>query len=215
MTDVRARPMPSAKLRLIERHQRALRACRRCPNMLPPVVSCGPVVSRVLLVGQAPGVKEPVLGHPFAWTAGKQLFKWFSSLGLGEADFRERVHMAAVCRCFPGKNAKGGDRVPTPVEIQTCRRWLDREIEILSPDLVIPVGRLAIEQFLPPRPLVDQIGKAHQVTLAGRSVAVIPLPHPSGASTWPRTEPGRTLTAKALGLLGKHPAFRAVLAESA
>jgi uracil-DNA glycosylase len=212
MKDRRGRSMPPApktKLRLLEQHQRALRACRRCPNMAAPVVSCGPVVSRVLLVGQAPGVKEPILGRPFAWTAGKQLFKWFSSIGLGEADFRERVYMAAVCRCFPGKNPKGGDRVPTPAEMQSCRPWLDREIEILSPDLVIPVGRLAIEQFLPPRPLVDQIGKAHSVTLGGRKVSVIALPHPSGASTWPRSEPGKTLTLKALALLGKHAAFRA------
>jgi uracil-DNA glycosylase len=202
-------PAPKTTLRLLEQHDRALRACRRCPNMAAPVVSCGPVVSRVLLVGQAPGVKEPILGRPFAWTAGKQLFKWFSSIGLGETAFRERVYMAAVCRCFPGKNPKGGDRVPTPAEMQSCRPWLDREIEILSPDLVIPVGRLAIEQFLPPRPLVDQIGKAHIVTLGGRKVSVIALPHPSGASTWPRSEPGKTLTLKALALLAKHPAFRA------
>jgi uracil-DNA glycosylase len=202
-------PAKSKKLRLIEKHQRALRACRRCPHMLPPVVSCGPVVSRVLLVGQAPGVKEPILGRPFAWTAGKQLFKWFSSIGLGEADFRERVHMAAVCRCFPGKNPRGGDRVPTPEEMHNCRPWLDREIEILSPDLIIPVGRLAIEQFLPPRALVDQIGKVHSVALGGRTVSVIALPHPSGASTWPRREPGKTLTEKALDLLGTHAAFRA------
>ena len=70
-------------------------------------------------------------------------------LGLGEAEFRKFVYMAAVCRCFPGKNPKGGDRVPSPVEIANCRPWLDREIELLCPELIVPVGRLAIEQFLP------------------------------------------------------------------
>ena len=126
--------------------------------MTGPPVTCGPVDSRVLLVGQAPGDKEPALARPFAWTAGKQLFKWFAPLGLDEAAFRQRVYMAAVCRCFPGKNPSGGDRVPSPDEVARCRPWLDREFELLRPELVIPVGRLAIEQFLPARPLVEQIG---------------------------------------------------------
>jgi uracil-DNA glycosylase len=182
--------------------------------MHKPVVVGQPIVSPVLLVGQAPGDKEPVLGRPFAWTAGKQLFKWFDPLGLDEAGFRARVYMAAVCRCFPGKNPKGGDRVPSDDEIANCRPWLEREVEILRPELIIPVGRLAIEQFLPAQPLVDQIGKVHRTTVAARKVEVIPLPHPSGASTWPRTEPGKTLTSKALRLVARHQAWRAISQES-
>jgi uracil-DNA glycosylase len=177
-----------------------------------PAVVGGPVVSPVLLVGQAPGDKEPALGRPFAWTAGKQLFKWFAPLGLGEREFRARVYMAAVCRCFPGKNPKGGDRVPSPLEIANCRPWLEREIELLSPELIVPVGRLAIEQFLPARPLVEQIGALHRVTRGRRRIDVIPLPHPSGASTWPRTEPGKALTLAALALIADHAAWRSLLA---
>src|SRR6516162_2600136 len=126
--------------RLLTEHVERLRGCRLCPQMHKPVVSGGPVVSRVMLVGQAPGDKEPVLGRPFAWTAGKQLFKWFAPLGLDEEQFRARVYMAAVCRCFPGKNPKGGDRVPSDEEIANCRPWLEKEVEILRPELVIPVG---------------------------------------------------------------------------
>lgn len=176
-----------------------------------PAVVCGPVLSRVLLVGQAPGDREPALGRPFAWTAGKQLFKWFAPLGLDEAAFRAKVYMAAVCRCFPGKNPKGGDRVPTPYEIDNCRPWLEREIDLLEPKLVIPVGRLAIAQFLPEKPLVEQIGRQERVTRGKRSFDVIALPHPSGASTWPRSEPGKTLTAAALGRIAAHPSWRALL----
>ena len=77
-----------------------------------PVVIGRPVVSPVLFIGQAPGDKEPVMGKPFAWTAGRNLFKWFGTLGVDEETFRDNVYMAAVCRCFPGKNPKGGDRVP-------------------------------------------------------------------------------------------------------
>ena len=69
---------------------------------------------RVLLVGQAPGDKEPVLGRPFAWTAGKTLRRGFTSLAWSEDEVRDRVYFAAVCRCFPGKRPEGGDRVPAP-----------------------------------------------------------------------------------------------------
>lgn len=202
--------MPHA-LRVIHAHQAALRACRLCPDMhRPPIVGTA-VRSKILLVGQAPGDKEPALGRPFAWTAGKQLFKWFLPFGLDEAQFRARVYIAASCRCFPGKNPKGGDRVPTPEELHNCRPWLEREIELLKPELILPVGRVAIEQFLPARPLVEQIGTLQVVTRGKSSVDVIPLPHPSGASTWPRTEPGKSLTARALALIGNHPAWRALM----
>jgi len=203
--------MPRALL-LIEDHQRALRACRRCPDMHRPPIVGSAVRSKVLLVGQAPGDKEPLLGRPFAWTAGKQLFKWFAPLGLDEERFRARVYIAAACRCFPGKNPKGGDRVPSPEELLNCRPWLEREIELLRPELILPVGRVAIEQFLPARPLVEQIGTQHVALRGKRRIDVIPLPHPSGASTWPRVEPGKTLTLRALALIGEHPAWRALTA---
>ena len=173
----------------------------------PPIVGSA-VASKVLLVGQAPGDKEPALGRPFAWTAGKQLFKWFLPLGVDEAAFRARVYIAAVCRCFPGKNPNGGDRVPSPEEVQNCKPWLERELELLRPRLIIPVGRVAIEQFVPARPLVEQIGKVYQVARGKQRIDVIPLPHPSGASPWPRIEPGKALTQHALELIGAHPAWR-------
>jgi uracil-DNA glycosylase len=203
--------MRSKRLTLLQNHQAALRSCARCSDMHQPAVVGEAVLSEVLLVGQAPGDREPRLGRPFAWTAGRQLFKWFAPLGLDEAQFRSSVYMAAVCRCFPGKHPKGGDRVPTTAEIAQCRPWLDREIELLAPTLIVPVGRLAIEQFLPARPLVQQIGVAHRIALARRRIDLIALPHPSGASTWPRSEPGKTLTQRALQLIAAHPAFRRLL----
>ena len=205
--------MSARRLRLIREHQTALRACRLCPDMHKPVVVGPPLLSKVLLVGQAPGDKEPALGRPFAWTAGKQLFKWFAELGVDEATFRERVYMAATCRCFPGKQPRGGDRVPSEDEVKNCRPWLEREIELLEPELLLPVGRLAIEQFLPPRQLAEQVGKVTRITLGKRELDVIPLPHPSGASTWPRSEPGKSLTKRAFQLIAKHPAWRELKAR--
>lgn len=175
-----------------------------------PVIG-NPAASRVLLVGQAPGPKEPALGRPFAWTAGKMLFKWFAQIGLDEAAFRGRVYMAAVCRCFPGKRATGGDRVPDPDEVENCSSWLDAEIAILRPRLVIPVGKLAIQQFVPVGKLDEVVGKLHKGRRNGVSFELAPLPHPSGASTWQYTEPGKTLLRQALSLIAEHRAWRGLL----
>ena len=173
-----------------------------------PSVSGGPVVSKILLVGQAPGDREPKLRRPFAWTAGKTLFGWFEkNCGLDEAAFRSSIYMAAVCRCFPGKKPKGGDRVPDREEIASCASWLEAEFRILRPELVIPVGKLAIEQFVPCRSLSEIIGKQIRIEFAGQQTDLIPLPHPSGASPWPRMEPGRTLLRQAIRLISRHPAL--------
>jgi uracil-DNA glycosylase len=174
-----------------------------------PVIG-NPVLSRVLLVGQAPGPKEPAIGKPFAWTAGKMLFKWFTGIGLDEEAFRARVYMAAVCRCFPGKRATGGDRVPDPDEIENCSSWLDAELAMMRPKLVIPVGKLAIARFMPVGKLDEVVGALHRTNAGGISFDVAPLPHPSGASTWQYTEPGKTLLRKALGLIASHTAWQAL-----
>jgi uracil-DNA glycosylase len=183
-------------------HVAQLRACPRCPRMHKPVVSGGPVLSRVLLVGQAPGDKEPLLGRPFAWTAGKTLFRWFEdACGFSETEFRARIYMAAVCRCFPGKKPQGGDRVPSREEISNCSSWLDAEIEILRPRLVIPVGKLAIQQFLPFERIDRVVGRRFEVRFGENRFGLIPLPHPSGASPWHRMQPGKTLLDRALKLI--------------
>jgi uracil-DNA glycosylase len=194
----------------IERHLAALRRCDRCPRMHKPVVVGRPVASRIMLVGQAPGDKEPILGRPFAWTAGKTLFKWFSgALGWGEDEVRDRIYFAAVCRCFPGKNPKGGDRVPAPEEVDACARWMEREFRLLDTALVIAVGKLAIGRFLEPAPLQDLVGRSFRIRVGGREADCIPLPHPSGASPWHRMEPGKTLLGRGLALIATHPAVTA------
>ena len=177
--------------------------------MHKPVVLGRAVASRVLLVGQAPGDKEPLMGRPFAWTAGKTLFKWFAeALDWTEDQTRDRIYFAAVCRCFPGKRPKGGDRVPSPPEIEACSPWLERELGLLRTELLIPVGKLAIGRFLEPAPLDEIVGRSFRVHAGGRDLDCIPLPHPSGASPWHRMEPGRSLLARGLGLIAGHPAAR-------
>jgi uracil-DNA glycosylase len=207
---------PVSTLVQLKRHVARLRECRDCSEMIGPVVTGLPVVSPVLLIGQAPGVREGPAGKPFAWTAGKTMFGWFASLGLTEDEFRERVYMAAVCRCFPGKAKGGGDRVPSANEVARCSRHLTQEVELLRPRLVIPVGKLAIAQVVPDaNQLVDVVGAPRRGELAGVAFDVIALPHPSGASTWHRMEPGKTLLGRALAAIGRHEAWQSLLASGA
>jgi uracil-DNA glycosylase len=201
----------------IKRHVARLKTCTACPDMIGPVVSGKPVVSPVMLVGQAPGIKEGPIGKPFAWTAGKTMFQWFEQVGMPEDRFRERVYMAAVCRCFPGKADKGGgDRVPDDGEVDRCMRHLATELRILRPRLAVLVGKLAIEQFLPDtEKLVDVVGTIHTASFGGHTLDVVPLPHPSGASTWHRMEPGKSLLIRALASLAQHEAWQQIVAQRA
>lgn len=193
------------------RHQQALRQCTLCPDMIRPVIIGEPVLSPVMSIGQAPGIHEAKVMRPFGWTAGKTLFKWFEGIGLDEETFRNRVYMSAVCRCFPGKNPKGGDRMPSVIEVANCSRWLSEEIRLCQPQLIILIGKLAINQFLSAKKLDEVVGKTHRTELLGCEVDLIPLPHPSGLSTWPRVEPGKTLLQEALQAIARHPAWLSLL----
>ncbi len=192
----------------LDDHVAHLLQCRRCPRMQSTPVSGGPVLSDVMLIGQAPGPREPVLQRPFAHTAGKTMFRWFERFcGLNEAAVRSTIYFAAVCRCFPGKNSSGSDRVPAPDEIRNCSSWMDDEIKILRPRLMIPVGRLAIAQFLDCTKLEEMIGRKFCVERARHCFDLIPLPHPSGASPWHKISPGKELLEKALRKVAHHPAI--------
>ncbi|HEX3577556.1 MAG TPA: uracil-DNA glycosylase family protein [Thermoanaerobaculia bacterium] len=190
------------------KHIELLNACAACPNVLGSPVVGAVVDARVMLVGQAPGPHEADSRKPFAYTAGRRLFSWMADLGIDEATFRERVHIAAVIRCFPGKDAKsGGDRVPDEDEIARCGAHLDREITILKPKLVIAVGTLASQQLIGIAQLKDAVGRMHRAKRAGRTFDVIVLPHPSGRSTWLNKPENASLMRESLRLIAAHPAF--------
>jgi len=198
---------------LLKKHQNKLSHCQLCRDMQGPPVYGEACASKIMLIGQAPGFKEIEVHRPFAWTAGKTLFGWFKQIDIDEDWFRQHIYMSAICRCFPGKKIKNGvrmktgDRVPTDQEIKNCSQWLNHEIELLKPRLIIPVGKLAISQFIGFKKLSEVIGIQHNTNRSEHRHDLIPLPHPSGASTWPRTEPCKTLLAQALKIIQKHPAL--------
>lgn len=159
--------------------------------------------AKVMLVGQAPGPREQDYGRPFAYTAGKRLFSWFAEhLGVTEDDFRKRVHIGAVIRCFPGRDPKaGGDRVPDADEIANCARHLDREIALLRPQLIIAVGTLASKQLLGIAELKHAVGRVHRLERANHTFDVVVLPHPSGRSTWTNKPENKALLLESLALI--------------
>lgn len=176
--------------------QRTQRACTRCADAgyIPrahPVFS-GNSAQHMMLVGQAPGPVEQDQSRPFAGRSGRQLMRWFVRAGLrDEADVRDRIYMTAVTTCFPGKRPDGaGDRRPSAAEVALCSSWLDSVIDLLAPRLIIPIGSLALERFLPGSRLDDIIGEAYTAdgaVLNGvprDTPALLPLPHPSGQSRW-------------------------------
>lgn len=182
----------------------------RLPGFMGEPVHGPAIASRIFLLGQAPGPHEAKLGRPFAWKAGKTLFSWFErAFGATEEEVRARVYMAAVVRCFPGKTSGGGDRVPSAAEIQASRPFIEREIAALRPKLVIPVGRLAIAEVLGrDEPIAAVVGRELRTRFHGAELDVVCLPHPSGASSWFKVEPGRTLLQQALRVLAHHPEIR-------
>lgn len=155
-----------------------------------------------MLIGQAPGKVEAAGGVAFAGRAGRTLFSWLARAGIDEPTARDSIYIAAITRCFPGAHPSGrGDRVPSRDEQERCADWLDAELQIIRPELLIPVGRLAIERFLPALPLVELIGTKRTVKHTGGSSLAIPLPHPSGASSWIYQRENRALVDRAIALI--------------
>ena len=196
----------------IIQHQKKILKCSECKDMVGIPVVGNPIESKIILIGQAPGIKEGDLKRPFAWTAGKNMFKWFSSIGINEEKFRNSIYMSAVCRCYPGKNVKGsGDRVPTVVEIKKCAKWLNFEIDKLKPKLIIPVGKLAISQFVVFDKLNEVVGKKIVYSKNNYKIDIVSLPHPSGLSTWYKKDPGKKLLRDALEIIKNNYYWQSLL----
>jgi uracil-DNA glycosylase len=189
----------------LERLHRRMRRCRRCLELgcsiVPPAIFTGSIGARVMVVGQAPGSREVEAGRPFHAQSGTRLFQWLALAGFDEAQFRTRQYMTSVTKCFPGKAAAGGgDRRPTAIEVEACRPFLEEQIALIQPALVVPVGKLAIDVFFTDHPPLEEvIGTEH--VLHGR--VVIPLPHPSGASRWHQIPANRGRIGRAIRLLAE------------
>jgi uracil-DNA glycosylase len=185
--------------RALARLHSRIRACTKCVDAghLPsafPIVA-GRASDRVMIIGQAPGAVELTTGLPFSGRAGAELRRWLAEAGIDEAHLPYRT---AITKCFPGKAASGaGDRRPSPPEIALCAPWLEAELALARPRVVLLVGTLAIDRFWGRVPLSEVVGKSR---LDGDRV-LIPLPHPSGASRWLNDPANRERLRRALAVV--------------
>ena len=167
-----------------QRLQEDMRRCRKCLDagypITPRPIFSGPATARIMVIGQAPGLNETRTGRPFDGPAGRRLFSWLGRAGFAEDEFRRTQYITAVTKCYPGKKGDRGDRVPTAMERKLCAPFLSRELELVDPALIIPVGRIAISRFLGKVRLDEAIGHIYE----RNGKLFLPLPHPSGANLW-------------------------------
>lgn len=183
--------------------QAEMRACRACLeagyDIAAGAVFSGPAPAALMLIGQAPGITEARVKRPFNASSGNRLFQWLAQAGLEEVEFRRRYYMTAITKCYPGKHPKGkGDRKPTAAEQKLCRPFLDREIELVRPRVILAVGGLAIDTVLGRKVRLDE-AVGHRFAVDGR--LALPLPHPSGASLWLNRPDNQARLAQALTIL--------------
>lgn len=206
------RPLPSssdAPLLCLARLQDEIRACRRCvyAGFIPeahPIVRGGMEHCR-MLVGQAPGARAHEVGVPWSGASGVLLRSWFERAGFPPESFLDSWYFTSLTKCFPGKVTGGkGDRAPSAAERRLCASWLEAEIALVRPAIIVTLGRLAAEALIPATkrlPLAEIVGRSWTVDLGYGDVTIIPLPHPSGVSRW-RNDPLNTaLVDHALDLL--------------
>jgi uracil-DNA glycosylase len=186
-----------------------IRACRKCHDAgllghresIPIARDPEPdaPLPRILLIGQAPGLRATLHDRPFAGAAGDKLRDWLEQGGVPREDFYRQVHFAAITRCYPGRlPGARGDRVPSSQEQALCRPWLDELIKTLEPQVVLLVGLLAIRTLLGPvASLTAVVGSS---TVRDR-LCYIPLPHPSGVSRWLNEPANVAAVARAMEIL--------------
>jgi uracil-DNA glycosylase len=179
---VRRRARSVTRYRSLASLKRDQATCRLCAEAGYPLESL-PVIApgerqRAYMFGQAPGIVEGEERRPWRGRAGKTLRRW---LDLEEDEFYDTFYCASVTRCYPGRARSGrGDRTPAPEEQRLCERWREAELRLLQPRLIVTVGGLAARRLLGVASITECVGRRYELDGA----VAIPLPHPSGASSW-------------------------------
>jgi uracil-DNA glycosylase family 4 len=184
--------------------QQRIRSCRLCQEhgyirVAHPIIS-GRASDRILVIGQAPGHRSIEKDLPFSGPGGRILQKWLEQAGFPEGYLHNHTYLSSLTRCDPGPNPKGnGDRRPSPQEIALCRPFLEMELQLLRPTVVLLVGTMAIEAFLGKVRLEDVIGTYQERD----GIFFLPLPHPSGVSRWLNDPAHLQLLQQALKILAE------------
>jgi uracil-DNA glycosylase family 4 len=191
-----------ARTRSLTVLQQRILSCRLCQEQgyIPvahPIVS-GRANDHILVIGQAPGHRSTANNKPFSGPGGRILQKWLEQAGFPPGYLHEHTYLSSLTRCDPGKNPRGnGDRRPSPAEMALCRPYLEAELRIVQPRVVLLVGTMAIEAFFARGPLEKIIGRYEERD----SILFLPLPHPSGVSRWLNDPVHQQLLHNALAIL--------------
>jgi len=158
--------------------EHAVHTCTRCPlaaRRTYAVPGEGPVPARILFIGEAPGRNEDAQGRPFVGRAGKILDDLLAGIGIA----RDDVFITNIVKCRPPNN-----RDPTPAEIEACRPYLERQIALIRPEVIVPLGRFAMRWVLEshgvkPGPISEMHGTVVRIQWSGGKRTVVPVYHPA------------------------------------
>jgi uracil-DNA glycosylase family 4 len=157
-----------------------IRSCERCPlaaTRTNAVPGDGPVPARILFIGEAPGRNEDRRGQPFVGRAGSILDELLAGIGIA----RSEVFITNIVKCRPPKN-----RDPVPAEIEACRPYLERQLAMIRPAVIVTLGRFAMRWVLEahgfaPGPIGEVHGRVFRLDGAHGEVAIVPVYHPAAA----------------------------------
>jgi len=198
--------------RALVRLQREIGVCTRCVDAgyierANPIFH-GTTTARLMVVGQAPGPTAAKRPLPYSGPSGRTLRSWLSEAGFPDDALYdpERFYLTSVTKCFPGRSRSGnGDRAPGRAEMTLCRPHLEGELALVRPELILALGRISIETFLPSlrgAALREIIGVPRSVERTpAKGTRVLPLPHPSGVSRWHNDSENRARLRAALAWL--------------
>ncbi len=190
----------------LEALQRQMRECRVCPQVERRPIFEGRLENRIMVIGQAPARHRTEPHRPFSQGAGgRKLFRWLAEAGLGEEEeVRAKAYFTSVARCYPGPGRSGhGDEPPSKEQLRNCSSYLEQELDLIRPALLIPVGKMAIERFLGKCPLTEVVGRSVEKDFGGWRARIVSLPHPSGASLWYNLPANQALVRQAIGALSR------------
>ena len=204
------------KARAVAALQARVRGCRLCQQhgYIPAAhpITEGRATDRILLVGQAPGRVSIERDRPFSGPAGRVLDGWLVRAGFPAGSLHTQVYLSSLTKCDPGKNPRGGgDRAPSPAEVALCRPYLETELAILRPDVILLLGGLAITHVLGKKRLDEVVGQSYDADdvifrplwPGHEGARLLPLPHSSGVSRWLNSPDHQELLAAALGHLAR------------
>jgi len=164
-----------AKQQELEKINEQIKKCTACPlykNANLAVPGDGNPNTKVMFIGEGPGYWEDQKGLPFVGQAGKLLDELLASIGFK----REDVFIGNVIKHRPPSN-----RDPLPEEIEACRPFLDQQIAIIDPEVIVTLGRFSLNKFLPGVYISHVHGQARFIDFAGKKRIVLPMYHPAAA----------------------------------